>query len=289
MTDKKTDENLLYLMQGDWLSKQSEAKMIEYPDGSFEMIGRFFTRDTSRPSHIATPITIKKARGEQGTYSSDESRFTSARRAVTALRRRVLAGQMDRLVTLTYRGAMSDYEKLLKDFREFVRRMNRNVSRLTARSFEYVAVPERHKSGGWHIHIAVKGRQEYQLLRRVWWSIVGQAQGNIDVRNPNRDRRSKIRMAMYLAKYISKNCSGSDADLFDRKKYWSSRGIEVPTWQLHDTDYYDMVDLITAMYQEAASRGCDAPVFWMSSSGDSFWLAASPRPPDDLSYKSHNV
>ncbi|MFP3354636.1 hypothetical protein R0K04_25115, partial [Pseudoalteromonas sp. SIMBA_153] len=77
---------------------------------------------------------------------------------------------------------MQDKARAKRDFDRFRRRVSRVAD------FHYVAVLERQERGAWHVHIAVKGRQNYRVLRRIWLSVVGVGNGNIHVRNPFREK-----------------------------------------------------------------------------------------------------
>jgi hypothetical protein len=156
-------------------------------------------------------------RGES--ENSEDNLLDAAKRAKQQVRFRCKAIQADHMVTLTFRGAMMDKDRLKACFDQFRRRVARVAG------FEYVAVPERHKSGGWHLHIAVRGRQNVNLLRSVWWSIVGRAKGNIHARSPYKERGLRHMLAGYLSKYIVK---GFEDHKLNEKRYWTSKGIVVP-------------------------------------------------------------
>jgi len=85
-------------------------------------------------------------------------------------------------------------------------------------------VMELQERGAIHFHLAVTGRQDLALLRRLWHSVVGGAEnGNIDVQY---FRGSKARLAKYLGKYISKDFAKGSVKGIDR--YKRSRGVKVP-------------------------------------------------------------
>src|SRR5258708_180987 len=91
----------------------------------------------------------------------------------------------DRMITLTYRDNMTNRETALKHWDRFRRRMGKH------KQFHYVAVIEEQKRGALHFHVAVQGRQCYQLLRSIWSNVVGlddqgRSMSNVDVRNPRR-------------------------------------------------------------------------------------------------------
>jgi len=91
----------------------------------------------------------------------------------------------------------------------------------------YVAVLERQQRGALHPHLAVKGFQDVRLLRRCWYKIVGNGQGQVNVRGP-RPGSSSVKLARYLSKYISKDFDNMPRE-FEEHRYFCSLGVKVPT------------------------------------------------------------
>jgi len=210
--------------------------------------------------------TMPKAkRGES--KKKEDNRLASAKRARRKVRLLCKALGADRMITLTYRENMQDKKRLNRDYDKVRRRLGKYMD------FLYVAVPERQKRGAWHIHIAVKGRQNYRLLRSIWHSVVGANNGNVDVRNPLRERGLRHKLAAYLSKYITKDFAEHKTN---EKRYWSSKGIEVPEQQsiahiLHD----DPVQAIVIAFDTAEAWGASmdrCQVFWDDWQG-CLWLA----------------
>ena len=185
-----------------------------FGDGQVEITATRFDRYMGAQRMNAMP---KAKRGES--ENTEDNLLDAGKRAKQQVRLRCKAIGVDHIVTLTYRGAMMDKARLKADFDAFRRR----VARLAG--FEYVAVPERHKSGGWHLHIAVQGRQNVRVMRSIWWSIVGRAMGNIHARSPYKEKGLRHMLAGYLAKYIMK---GFEEHKMNEKRYWTSRGVVVP-------------------------------------------------------------
>jgi hypothetical protein len=105
----------------------------------------------------------------------------------------------DRLLTLTYRENMQDRTRCYADTVKFIARCQA-VGLLR----KYVAVPELQKRGAWHVHIACRGFMQVLTLRRIWRSIVGHDNGNIDISYRQRNENNPWRIASYLGKYIGK-------------------------------------------------------------------------------------
>jgi hypothetical protein len=109
----------------------------------------------------------------------------------------------------------------------------------TFRDFHYVAVLERQQRGAWHIRVAVSGRQHWKLLYSIWISVISKAGTDGVVHDSSRamgkdgffrriggkGRAMRHRIATYIAKYDGKD---PDASTFNKKRYWTSRGIVVP-------------------------------------------------------------
>ncbi|VVE52941.1 bacteriophage-related protein [Pandoraea aquatica] len=204
-------------------------------------------------------------RGES--ENSEDNQMASAQRAKRQVRLRCKAIGADRMITVTYRENMQDKERLKRHFDALRRRLNK------IQDFQYVAVPERQKRGAWHLHIAVKGRQNYRVLRAIWISIVGEDNGNVNVRNPFRRNGQQHKLAAYLGKYLTKDFAEHK---MNEKRYWSSRGITIP--ERHPIDHIlsdDPVKAIVTAFeaaQEAGARLDNCQAFWNQELG-CFWLA----------------
>ena len=134
----------------------------------------------------------------------------SARRARSAVRRRVKLFELSTMLTLTYAENILERDRIRRDVDVMLKRIKRLIP-----DFSYVCVFERQKRGAWHAHIACRtvqshylhrGRlvQSYALLRLMWRAVVGASGGNIDVSRGRAVKRSTGRLAGYLAKYIGK-------------------------------------------------------------------------------------
>lgn len=161
----------------------------------------------------------KAARGTSENREENESR--AVRRAKSRIRQRILAAQADHLLTLTYRENMTDYDRANADLTRFARLVKAKMP-----EWIYIAVPEKQKRGAWHWHMAVRGRQDADLLRSLWRSVIGD--GNIDIQPPRgkgKDRR--LSLVKYLGKYLAKGFEEGHRELNGRR-FRSSLGIEIP-------------------------------------------------------------
>jgi hypothetical protein len=233
-----------------------------FGDGQVEVTATRMDRYLARQDLAHLP---KAARGESNHLATNLE--DAARRAKQQVRLRCKAIAADRMITLTYRENMTDKARLKRDFDAMRRRLGK------LQNFQYVAVAERQKRGAWHLHIAVKGRQNYRVLRAIWQSIVGVGQGNVDVRNPFKQRGLRHKLASYLAKYIAKNC---DEHALNEKRYWTSRGIVVPESQpIEHLLQNDPMQVLLVSFDAAKRAGANldrCQTYWNQELG-CFWLS----------------
>jgi hypothetical protein len=155
--------------------------------------------------------------------------------------------RLDYLLTLTYRGPQPDLDQAWCDFKAFVREFREKNP-----DWQYVVAYERHKSGGIHFHLAVRGWQNVVELRRCWREVVGE--GNIDVRSPDekgRYRWGRLKLAHYISKYIGKDMENA---LLNRRKYAASRNIEQPVMTRYELP--DGCDLVAHLERILSAAGC---------------------------------
>lgn len=242
-----------------------------FPDGQREICASKFT---TIKQNGPLPMPNRARRGES--EKRDANREDSAKRARQAVRLRAKAIAADRLLTLTYTDNMQDVERLKRDWKAFVRRMSKY------KQFHYVACIEKQARGAYHIHVAIHGRQLYQLVRSIWRSVVGPAAdgrpgGNIDVRNPERLGYGNIdvhKLAAYISKYIGKDLGDHD---LNKKNYWSSRGVVIP-----QKNYYQLplganaYDAFCHVMQMAADHNNAGMAFFSNEPLGVCWVATGP-------------
>ena len=250
------------LMQYSPFKREWVVKGRNFGEGMVEMTVTAFDRYVGAQQLNHFP---KAKRGKS--ENADSNLKDSAKRAKQQVRLRCKAIQADHMVTLSYRGAMRDKVRLRRDFRAFRERVGRVLG------FEYVAAPERHKSGGWHLHIAVRGRQNIRVMRSIWWSIVGRAMGNVHVRSPYKEKGLRHKLAAYIGKYVTKDFQEHKAN---EKRYWSSKGVDVPEAVLidHRLDG-DLIAAIKVAVAEAQRAGAtmDRCQMFLDDKLGAFWLA----------------
>jgi hypothetical protein len=149
------------------------------------------------------------------------------KRAKTSIRRKIMHNLLDYLITLTTRSNIGDRAH----FGAMVSKFERIV-KCAFPNWDCVTVFEKQDRGAWHAHLAVKGWQKLDFLRKIWKNICDDGGGAINVRPPKGANKGKhrqwdmVKLAGYLCKYIMK-AVGED-HIFDKKTYWHTRGIDNP-------------------------------------------------------------
>lgn len=206
----------------------------------------------------------------------------AARRATTRVRRVVKVLALDSLLTLTYRGNMTDLATAKVHLKEFVRRMRRALP-----GWVYVCAFERQKRGAWHMHIATHKLplqmsakngvkvKSFNVVRAIWRSVTGDLGGNIDqVHRKRWSRHSTARMAAYLSKYMLK--AFEDGDQWSNR-YSASAGVEIPDAVVTRWRGERLADLIGLVYDECSTGAVDITT-WLSRWGDVFYLSTEGPP-----------
>lgn len=171
-------------------------------------------------SFVSAIPSHKAARGQSTLRTYNEDR--AVRRAKSRLRQLILGGNLTHLLTLTYRENVTDFNRAADDLNRFVRKF-----KVHQPDWIYVAVAEQQERGAWHWHLAVRGRQNVELLRTTWREIVGE--GNIDVSAPKGTRMDqRLYLVRYLGKYLVKAFATGQRSL-NAHRFRSSRNIQVPT------------------------------------------------------------
>jgi len=184
------------------------ANLINYGEGLAECAFAFISGSPRR----------RGIRGQSEAREENEKR--ASRRAASKVRRLVLTGKLDTLLTLTYRDNVTGFEVTAAHIARFERTVRAKYP-----LWKCVAVPERQKRGAWHWHLAVPGWQDVAFLRATWRTIAGE--GNIDLAPPRRPRGHRlVALARYLAKYLTKGFA--EGRVLNRHRYRASRGIEIP-------------------------------------------------------------
>lgn len=168
-------------------------------------------------SRMSLPSVKTGKRVKEDALLSESDVFRSITRAKKQSRLRVKSMGCDRLLTLTRRESSNFWT--LDDWRAAWKKFLR-LCREAGIELCYVAAPEKHKKGNFHLHAAIVGYVHGNTIRGIWRACCGK--GNIDIsyRSDLTDFERRRRVAWYVTKYISKQEGITD---FNQKRYWSSR------------------------------------------------------------------
>lgn len=189
------------------------------------------------------------------------NREKSAARAKRTCRHKIKHAGFSSLLTCTYRENMTDFDKLRADWQTMLRKLRHVIP-----GFRAVFAFEPQERGAWHVHAAIDtlppwlvyreagSRREVRVrswdyLRRVWRSIVGE--GNIDVDGHRKTRHglkgkyrsgeSLAKLAGYVSKYLTKDhATGPEG----RNRWGSTAGMAVPKPRLVDLPPMPLHELI---------------------------------------------
>jgi len=213
----------------------------------------FISGDVVEIYHYNTPLIkglrYKRIAGIRGSasVSSEEKQLVNtktAHRARNKVRRLVNANitqwkddegnpSTPFFVTLTFAENITDLKEAHKHFTDYTKRLNYLLFGINKSMIKYLAVPEFQKRGAVHYHIiyfnlpSEIGMGEYERTSRQiaeTWS-----HGFVDVR-PITGNYQKV--AGYMTKYLNK--AWEDERLWNRKKYFASKGLKKPLHITHD-------------------------------------------------------
>ena len=253
--------------------------LTEFPNGVEVYVDE--GREAFSDGQIFDYATEEEQPTARGEGDHEKARAVSARRAKTAVRRQCKMIEADCLLTLTYRENMTDYDRVQADVKAFRTRLR------TLGEFHYIATLERQKRGAIHVHIACRQFpawlnnehgvrvRSYNVIRAMWRRVVGHDNGNVDLTRP-KGRNWAHRIASYISKYVSKNIEEAR---FNKKSYWSSRGIPKPKqtklWFPMDTPIRDIIVLVA---QEFVMKGYDDLRQFHDPMNGFYWFSACKNP-----------
>jgi len=201
------------------------------------------------------PILVPDNRGKTGIRGQAQDKFKSVynslKRAKKSIYEYAIANQWDLWGTLTLDKVKInryDIDEIQKTLTIYL--MNKRIS---YRGLKWLIVPENHKDGAWHFHLLLTGLP-YEELRDIGktYKDTGRKMFNwinyeqnfgwnsfIDIADMPLDEMYKI--SNYLTKYMTKDVG---ALRFNKKKYWSSRGLKRPNKTNKLLTYEEYVDLM---------------------------------------------
>ncbi|GLS16576.1 rolling circle replication-associated protein [Hydrogenophaga electricum] len=189
----------------------------------------------------------------------------SAKRAKRTCRHKIKSSEFASLLTCTYRENMGDFNRVRRDWADMLRKLQRAIP-----GFRAVYAFEQQERGAWHVHAAIHrlppwlmvpegtGRatrlvrvRSWDYVRRLWHSVVGKDNGNIDVDGHRRTRHglpgkhrpgeSLAKLAGYVSKYLTKDYAEG---LAGRNRWGSTQGLDLPKPVIIDVPDCPLHDLI---------------------------------------------
>jgi len=133
---------------------QWRLKIQPFTQGGFEakavLVNRNHLNRLINANHERTKRFVPKDRS-QGDIQQDREK--AAYRAARKVRHFAIEIRADRLLTLTSRNILTDYDQVIATWKRFMRILDRADAK-----FDYVAVPELHANRQhYHIHAAING------------------------------------------------------------------------------------------------------------------------------------
>lgn len=221
----------------------------------------------------------------------DESIRKSGQRAKQRCRLVCKTMLVNSLWTLTYRENVTDRDLVLKHMKEFIRRVKRVIP-----DFRYVWTLEKQTRGAYHVHMGTHSLpkvfldggysvKSWDLMRRIWRSVVGDLGGNFDETKDRRQwhrkgpiKRCAAAIARYISKYVTKSFE-ADGEL--NRKRWNHSDVELPR-SIREVFSSDcrVADLLELTYAAVGDRVVST---WWDRGRECFFIETddTDRPPDN--------
>ena len=264
---------------------QWRLKVQPFTNGGFEARAVLVNRNNlNRLVNLNREGGRRSAPKEKDEVDSKRDLEKCAFRASRKVRQLCLEIRADRLLTLTSRHILTDYDDTIATWKRFMRILDN-----AGEKFDYIAVPELHKNGEhYHIHAAINGFVRADMLRRCWQIALGgkgdekgvNALGNVDIKRNPRNGADKNKQTIGIARYISKYITKSylEHHQFNRKRYWAPRTIKLP----ESTGEWMRAETAAEAVQELYSRFDTA--IMIEATKDSLYISEANTPMIFLRY-----
>ena len=190
------------------------------------------TFDYGRGYFLNYPSTNKVGRASQNTTEEDKkcNRKKVLARASSNVRNFINANpQLNKFFTLTFKDNVTDLKYANKQFRCFIKRLNRYLAKIGKSSVEYVAVVEFQKRGAIHYHLLCNlPFISAKTLQEIW--------GNGFIRINKIDDVDNV--GAYVTKYMTKD--NEDERLVGNRSYFTSQGLNKPI-EIVNTDIENII------------------------------------------------
>lgn len=206
-------------------------KLQPFKAGGYEVT--VYRQDLERLKQLSD-FPRRSKRSTSRDEQKEENVISSVLRAKKKVRLLIKSMGMDRMLTLTKR-QQDDSEVLTsEEWAVLWKKFCRLVKKATGTELQYVAVLEPHKARGLHLHAAISGKVNINLIRKIWYACLGQRPDGLTPGEPNiqykpgiTEHKRRAGLAKYVSKYLTKH---SDQVGINKKRYWSSKHrIEPPS------------------------------------------------------------
>lgn len=264
---------------------QYRAKIQPFSAGGFEATIKLVdVEQVARLKESQELGIVRKPRKERPPEEREEAILSSKRRAKQMVRYKCKEMGANRLLTLTTRETLSP-DALLVCFQKFLYL----VERALGEKLLYIAVPEQHPTNPehLHLHVAVNTWLNVNIIRKCWHAaLVGNGRplagirsdqcslpdfngsnspGNVDIQYI-KTRGGKAGQTVKVARYISKYITKGDFERFNKKRYWSTKGVKVLDARRVWLKSMSLGDAVTETYRQLGffGRGDDGMEFFSS-------------------------
>lgn len=165
----------------------------------------------------------------------------AARRARAKVRRYAVANRLQYTWTLTYQHQHEDLDRVARDVRNFVRKLERFRG---GRRFPWLYVVERHKSGALHVHMLAGFKIRHATLTAAWG--LGFTWITWPERRTDNGLVNARKAASYAAKYVEKTFEEFGSG---RHRYRAARGYDPVRDDLEVRDERDAVETAAAFFR----------------------------------------
>ncbi len=217
-----------------------------FSSGLVETTGYFQSR--SDDSHLYAKPSKRRAAAELEKDGIQERSVESVKVSKRSLRRLVYQLGPDRMLTLTFKENVVDFEEAKRAWHAFQKGWKRHFP-----DSPLVAVPERQKRGAWHFHCAILGFHDLRQIHSIW------KHGAVNMRRG----ASRSRVARYLSKYL-----GKDLSLLGRAAYRviNRKLLTKPitkTYKLFLAAHSETWLKLTALFvHRSLSSFCEGGIYW---------------------------
>ena len=241
------------------------VKLIEYPNGSYQI--RRYSKLVGSTEHTSAeqdkePFTMKKVRTVTEFSNIDDNLTKSFSRTKNKIFTYARCYKWEYFCTFTYDKQKIDrysFDECMKKIRVWL-----NNQRRIAPDLKYLAVPEQHLDGAWHLHVLLAdiGTLELKKTSKKYNKMTIY---NISNWKWGFSTATKIqdtfRIQSYITKYITKDCYQNTRH---KHRYYVSRNLPKPkeicflvSWEENKTFLEQLITSLPAELQHVKSIHTD--------------------------------